>query len=106
MELRQAFGIAKEEIGGIHQYVAVRFGAYGKTPEHGFGEGIGHGATLGGIGAGGAKRFVALHQQHARTDAFKFHQAAGAFAAAVETDIVRSQAGGDAGSQQEFAIEA
>ncbi len=52
-----------------------------------------------------SERLVGLDQHHARADALEAHEAAAAALPAIETDVVRSQTGGEAGREQEVAVE-
>ena len=57
------------------------------------------------IGAARAERLVRLHQHHARTDTLELDDPALAALAAVETEVVRTEAGRQAGRQQELEVE-
>ena len=102
----RAVAVAHEEIGGVHQDVAVALGGDGEAPQDGLREGIFHRPALGGIGAGRAEVLVALHHQDARADAFEGDDLAVAFLSAVEPDVVGAESGGEAGGVEDSGVEA
>src|SRR5206468_9226840 len=61
--------------------------------------------ALGRVRAARSERLVRLHEQHARTDAVEVHDASAAAGAAIEPDVVRSEAGRQAGRVEELGVE-
>ena len=98
--------IAQEEVSGVHQHMAIRFGAHREAPQNRLGEGILHRASLRRVRARRAEGFVALHHQHARSDALERDHLAAALLAAVEADVVGAETRGQARGVQEIGVEA
>src|ERR1700732_1530519 len=89
-----AVGIAKKKISGVHQGAAVLFGGDREAPKSRLREGIVDGAELVGIVADGAIVQIRLNEQNLGAAALEAHDARIAELAAIEADVVRSDAGG------------
>ena len=98
--------VAQEEIGGVHQHMAIAFRGHCEAPQDGLREGVRYRCALRRIAAGGAERFVALHQEHARSHAMEGDDPALSLLPAVQPDIVGAEARGKTGGVQELGIEA
>src|SRR5437870_5433653 len=79
---------------------AVALGGEREAPEHRSRERVFDRLTLERIAAARSEVQVGLHHQHPRPDALEADDAAAAFLAAVETDVVRAQARRQAGREE------
>ena len=103
---RRIGDVAHEEVGRVNQQASAGFGRDRETPQDRLRERILDRLPFERILAARSKRLVRLHQHHARPDALEVNQpSAAAAGAAVETDIVRAEPGGQAGVEQELGVE-
>src|SRR5205085_9371241 len=94
------------EIGCIDQNMTIRLGGYRKAPQHRFGDGILDGALFGQIGARGSEGFSVLDEQQLLTDALERDDPTTAFLAAIQPEVVRTQAGSESCGVEELGVEA
>ena len=97
--------VAQQEVGGVDEHAAVALTGDGEAPDHRLGERVFDRLALERVRAAGAERHVRLHHQHARADALERDDARAAAAAAIQADVVRAEAGGQAGVHQDVGIE-
>ena len=86
--------VAQVKARGVNQRPIAVFGGDFKTPEGRFREGVLDGAAFVGVVAVGAKSVIRSDQQNARSGSFETHDVAVTELAAIQTDIVRSDPGG------------
>src|SRR5947207_14171153 len=86
--------------------MAVAFGGHREAPEDRPGKRVFDRFAFGGIAAARPEIEVRLRHQHLRAHTMKADDPAAGFLAAIETDIVRSESGGQAGREQKIGVEA
>ena len=97
--------VAEQEIGCIDQQAAVALAGDREAPQDRFRERVLHRFALGGIRAARPKRLIRLHEQHPRPDALEIDDASAAAGAAIEPNVVRSEARRQAGRIEELGVE-
>ena len=98
--------VTQVEVGGIDEHSVARLGGHRESPQHGLRKRILDGLSLERIAAARSEGLISLNQQHAWADALEAHDASRAAAAAVEPDVVRSQAGRQPVREKKIAVEA
>ena len=93
---RNAVRIAQEEIGGIDEDILAFFGGHGETPQRRFGERIADGAALVRVVGHGAIFKILFDKEDLGPAAFESDDGGFAKLAAVESDVVRTDSGGEA----------
>src|SRR5712691_9514711 len=96
--------VAQIESSGVNQRAIAFFGGDFKSPQRRFGECVPDGATLVGIIAVRAKRLVRSDQQNLRADALETHDMTLSKLAAVQTKVVRTNAGGQRLNVKKFKV--
>jgi len=90
--LRHLMGVPQKEVSGVHQHTIIVIGLHRESGDCRFRKRILHCSSFRCVVGGRTKRVVRLDQQHLVTDAFKPYNARVPKLAAIETNVVRSQA--------------
>src|SRR5207247_7300484 len=101
-----AVKISEQEIGSVDQHMSATLGGDRETEQHRLGERVFDRFALGRVATRRSKRRVRLDHQDLRSDPLEADDAAAAFLAAIEADIVRSQPGRESGRVQNVGVEA
>ena len=97
--------VAQEEVGGIDQDASVALGRDGEAVQDRFGEGVFDRSPLVGVLTVRAKVQVRLNQHHPRADAMERDDASLPGLTAVQPDVVRAEAGAEAGGVEQLRVE-
>src|SRR5271167_96908 len=96
--------VAEVEVRGVYEDFVSAFGRDCESPQGGFGKGFGDGAPLVGIVGDGAETVVRLDKKHAGAAALETNDARLAHLAAVEADVIRTDAGRQRFEVKEFGL--
>ena len=103
--IRGMVRIPEEEVGGVDEHALSLGGLDREAPEHRPREGIGHGASLGGVTRARPVPVVLRDEQHARTGALETHDLPRPELMAVEAYRVRSESRGERDLVEELLVE-
>src|SRR5689334_17238185 len=96
--------VAKEKVRGVDEHTSAFFRGDFKAPERRLRERVFHCVTFVRVVGDGAKIIVRRDEQHAWTTAIEAHDRAGAELTAIESDVVRTDAGGQGFNVEKLAV--
>ena len=97
--------VAEQEVAGVDEQVAVALTGNREAPQDRFRERILDRLAFARVRAARAERHVRLHQHDARSHALERDDLRAGAGSAIESDVVRAEARGQAHRHQEFGVE-